>query len=172
MKTEKYKITIDGKESELEMTQEGKALFKGNEVSFDHHFLKNNIISLRINGRNCQVILSDREVDSDINQFSLEINSKIHEVVCKNEIDRLIDKFSSGTKNSHLKSSIRSPMPGIVLKLFVKEGDTVKKGDVLLLLEAMKMENELKSTMDGIIKKISVGEKASVEKNQMLIELE
>jgi biotin carboxyl carrier protein len=60
-------------------------------------------------------------------------------------------------------------MPGLVLEVRVKVGDTVKKGDPLLVLEAMKMENILKSPADGIIQKVHVQKSAAVEKNQTLI---
>jgi len=52
----------------------------------------------------------------------------------------------------------------------VSEGQAVKKGDTLLILEAMKMENALKSPADGVIKKVAVSKGMAVEKNQLLIE--
>ncbi len=61
-------------------------------------------------------------------------------------------------------------MPGMVLNILVKEGDEVKKGDTLLILEAMKMENSLKATADGVIKKIVAVKGTAVEKNQILIQ--
>ena len=60
-------------------------------------------------------------------------------------------------------------MPGLVLDILVKVGDEVKKGDPLMILEAMKMENILKSASDGVIKKINVEKKQAVEKGQVLI---
>jgi biotin carboxyl carrier protein len=61
-------------------------------------------------------------------------------------------------------------MPGLILDLKVKPGDEVKKGDVVLILEAMKMENSIKSPGDGIVKLVKVNLKDSVEKNQVLIQ--
>ena len=60
-------------------------------------------------------------------------------------------------------------MPGLVLSVLVTEGDEVKKGDNLLVLEAMKMENMIKSPTDGIIKKIEIKQGNKVEKNELLI---
>jgi biotin carboxyl carrier protein len=60
-------------------------------------------------------------------------------------------------------------MPGMVLRLHVNEGDKIKKGDPLLVLEAMKMENIIKAAGDGVVKKINISEKTAVEKNQVLI---
>jgi biotin carboxyl carrier protein len=64
---------------------------------------------------------------------------------------------------------IKAPMPGLVLSVLVTEGDEVKKGDNLLVLEAMKMENMIKSPTDGIIKKIEIKQGNKVEKNELLI---
>jgi biotin carboxyl carrier protein len=63
-------------------------------------------------------------------------------------------------------------MPGSIVKINVEEGQIVKKGDVLLVLEAMKMENEIKVMVDCKITKILVEEKKSVEKGQLLMKLE
>ncbi len=60
-------------------------------------------------------------------------------------------------------------MPGLVLDLRVNEGESVKKGDPILVLEAMKMENIIKSPIDGTIKKINVKKGLAVEKNQVLV---
>ena len=61
-------------------------------------------------------------------------------------------------------------MPGMVLNILVTEGQDIKKGDPLIVLEAMKMENVLKSPTDGIVKKINVNKGIAVEKNQVLIQ--
>ena len=63
-------------------------------------------------------------------------------------------------------------MPGKVVKITVSEGDRVKKGQQLLILEAMKMENEIKSSMDGVIKTIYVREGDALQSGVLMIELE
>jgi biotin carboxyl carrier protein len=60
-------------------------------------------------------------------------------------------------------------MPGMVLKILVKVGDQVAKGDPLLILESMKMENVLKAAHNGVVADISAQEGTSVEKNQLLL---
>jgi biotin carboxyl carrier protein len=67
---------------------------------------------------------------------------------------------------------IKSPMPGKVVKVFVSEGDTVAKGQTVIVLSAMKMESEYKSPVDGTVRKIAVAEGDVVEGNQVLIEFE
>lgn len=68
-------------------------------------------------------------------------------------------------------TKISSPMPGTILKINVKAGDSVKKGDVLLLLEAMKMENEIMAPSDGKVVSVSTATGASVNAGDLLIVL-
>jgi biotin carboxyl carrier protein len=69
-------------------------------------------------------------------------------------------------------NEIKAPMPGMVLRMMVKQGDTIAKGDGLLVLEAMKMENIIKAPADGVIKQLMVAERDKVEKNQVMIQLD
>lgn len=65
--------------------------------------------------------------------------------------------------------AVRSPMPGTILKMLVKQGDKVKNGQVLLVLEAMKMENEIPAPCDGTITSIAVKEGSSVDTGDAMI---
>ena len=67
-------------------------------------------------------------------------------------------------------NEVKAPMPGLVLRALVEEGAAVKKGDSLLVLEAMKMENVIKSPVDAVVAKIPVKQGQAVEKNQVLIQ--
>ena len=66
---------------------------------------------------------------------------------------------------------LKAPMPGKILDILVKEGDEVALGDPVMILEAMKMENELKSPADGILEALHVEKGDNVEKNQLLLEI-
>ncbi|MFW6160606.1 MAG: acetyl-CoA carboxylase biotin carboxyl carrier protein subunit, partial [Acidobacteriota bacterium] len=70
------------------------------------------------------------------------------------------------------KLQIKAPMPGKVIKILVKDSDEVKKNQTLVVVEAMKMENELKCSVDGLIKKVHVSEGMLVDVDKILIELE
>jgi biotin carboxyl carrier protein len=67
---------------------------------------------------------------------------------------------------------ILSFIPGTVLEIFVKAGDVVKKGDTLMLLDAMKMQNNLKCNFEGVVKNVPVSKGDRVSKGTLLIELE
>jgi biotin carboxyl carrier protein len=77
----------------------------------------------------------------------------------------------SATANNVMKE-LKAPMPGLIYELKVKAGDSVEKGDVLLILVAMKMENAIKAVGEGVVKQINVNLNDSVEKGQVLITFE
>ena len=70
------------------------------------------------------------------------------------------------------KSGIKSPLPGVILEIKVKEGDTVKRGQTLLILEAMKMENDIKADRDGKVTSIKVSKGESILEGTDLIIIE
>jgi biotin carboxyl carrier protein len=100
----------------------------------------------------------------------IKVNGKLCRVQIKDQFDLLIKEMGLEAVAVKRAPEIKAPMPGLVLGLNVTVGQPVAKGDSLLVLEAMKMENLLKSSTDGIIKKICVAEGDKVEKNQVLIE--
>ncbi|MBO5899022.1 MAG: biotin/lipoyl-binding protein, partial [Clostridia bacterium] len=63
---------------------------------------------------------------------------------------------------------VKAPMPGTIMKLNVAVGDTVKKGDIICILEAMKMENEIFAPIDGTVAAISVAKGASVQTDEVI----
>jgi len=70
------------------------------------------------------------------------------------------------------KNKVYAQIPGTIIKLLREEGDSVKMGDVIMIIEAMKMENEIVSPMDGVIKKIHVTTSQKVNKGDILFEIE
>ncbi|MCW5887251.1 MAG: DUF2118 domain-containing protein, partial [Anaerolineales bacterium] len=67
---------------------------------------------------------------------------------------------------------LKAPMPGLIVKVAVNEGDEVKKGDVLVILESMKMQNELKSPRDGKVSRVQVKAGDSVEQRTNMVSIE
>jgi biotin carboxyl carrier protein len=66
-------------------------------------------------------------------------------------------------------SDLKAPMPGLVLQILVEPGQEIKKGDKILILEAMKMENAIKAPADAIVAQIHINPGTAVDKNQLLI---
>lgn len=104
--------------------------------------------------------------------FNFKINGELVSVEVKDDLQLMLDKMGGSAKKKVASGDIKAPMPGLVVKLSVVVGESVKKGQGLLILEAMKMQNEIKSPIDGVIKEIKVSEKQAVEKNYLLMKLE
>jgi len=104
--------------------------------------------------------------------YSVRINNNIYEVKIFNELDLLIEEMGLSLGNNILINDIKAPMPGLILDVNIKQGDEVKEGDYLLVLEAMKMENTLTAPRDGVVKSVTVKKGETVDKNQLLIEME
>lgn len=112
------------------------------------------------------------QADDSAKQLTILVNGIKHQVSLSNKYDELLKQLGMDKLAGAKVNDVKAPMPGMVLRLHVKEGDSIKKGDALLVLEAMKMENVIKAAGDGVVKKINISEKTAVEKNQVLIVLE
>ncbi|GAB3520264.1 acyl-CoA carboxylase biotin carboxyl carrier protein subunit [Emticicia fontis] len=104
--------------------------------------------------------------------FRLKIGDKIHTVNLKDRTDLLLEKMGMNSTKSAKLNDLKAPMPGLIYEMKVKVGDEVKKGDILLILVAMKMENAIKATGDGKVKSIKVKTGETVEKNHIIMEFE
>jgi biotin carboxyl carrier protein len=104
--------------------------------------------------------------------YTVEVNSNTYNVKISSELDKLIKQMGFTIGSSIAETTIKAPMPGLILDLPVKEGQTVKEGETLLILEAMKMENAITAQKDSIIGAIHVKSGQSVDKGQLLIELQ
>lgn len=107
----------------------------------------------------------------DNKSYKVRIQNRIYTVSLHDEIDQIVETLGLATKTQQLLSEIKAPMPGMVLEVLVSQGQSISKGDNLIILEAMKMENIIKSPVDSIVKSIEVSKGASVDKNQVLIHL-
>lgn len=105
-------------------------------------------------------------------RYQVKINNNTYEIKISNELDQLIEEMGLSLGTVQAGNELKAPMPGLILEVNFKEGDEVKEGDYLLVLEAMKMENTLTAPRDGVIKSISVEKGQTVEKNQLLLEIE
>ena len=110
------------------------------------------------------------KADQATKTVTLKINGHLYDVVVKDKIDLLLEKMGMNNMNAGRVNNVKAPMPGLIVDLKIKDGDTVQKNDPLLVLEAMKMENVIKSPGDGVVRSIRVKKGDSVDKNQILIE--
>ncbi len=107
--------------------------------------------------------------DTEEKKVLLNINNNSYTIKLTEELDILLKKMGIKNQTEKIKKELKAPMPGLIVKIPVKKDDFVKQGEILLVLEAMKMENNLKAEHDVTIKNILVQNGNSVEKNEVLI---
>ena len=117
------------------------------------------------------LVLEVLAVDLALKTIKIRQNHSVYDLDFKNNLDLVFDKMGIKRAVDTISTAIKAPMPGKVIDILVKEGQEIAKGDGILILEAMKMENVLKAEHDCIIKKTLVSQGNSVEKNEILIEL-
>jgi len=162
-----YEIKINGKQDFSATSKDGKLIINGELVEADiapvgpslFHVLHNqqsyNVEVVSFNG-------SDKSAE-------IKVNGNTYHITSKDQFDILLEQLGFNHLNAGAISDLKAPMPGMVLKVFVKEGDALQKGDNLFVLEAMKMENIIKAPADVVVKSIKIKPGDKVEKGQVLI---
>ncbi len=110
------------------------------------------------------------ELNAAEKSVSLKLNGQVHIVQLKDRFDLLLEQMGMSGAATAKINDLKAPMPGLIVGINVQPGDSVAKGDSVLILEAMKMENVLKAPGDAIIKTIRVHKGDRVEKGQVLVE--
>ena len=130
----------------------------------------NGLVSIIVNNKSYTAIVD--KVDKENKEITVRINGHIYKTSIKEPIDQVLSHMGLDLKATQKAEPIKAPMPGLVLKILVTPGQKINKGDALLVLEAMKMENMIKATVSATVKAIRVAEKTAVEKGAIMIELE
>lgn len=120
--------------------------------------------------RNRSFYIEILEKDEKGKALVLRLNGRKVDVRLKDRFDLLLEEMGLSDLSAAAQTSIKAPMPGLILKVMVEEGQQVQKDQPLLILEAMKMENVLKAPADGTVAGVKAQEGATVEKNQVLLE--
>ncbi|WP_268543823.1 acetyl-CoA carboxylase biotin carboxyl carrier protein subunit [Candidatus Nitrosotenuis cloacae] len=146
-----YVIKIGGQEHNLKILNMDS---RGIEFILDQKYHK---------AKYLEVATAQMNLVIDGTPVKINMNSKFDEIVYKN---------SGGGGGADAQISLRSQIPGKVVSINVNEGDGVKKGDVVCVLESMKMQVSVKSHKEGVVKKIKIKGGGSVAKNDVLAEIE
>lgn len=157
-------VKINEKEVDVIVNQvsEGEftVTFEGKTFNVDQQFLSDNSFSMIIDGKSHNSFYFGESIYLNGESFKAEAEDPLKKELLK----------SSGFKKS--EGTIIASMPGNVVKILVSEGDNVVAGQGIIVLEAMKMENELEAPKDGVVKKIYVTEKTPVDGGTILVEIE
>lgn len=149
--------------------KEGIRTVNGLEIIADFKTLKPGTYHYLINNKSYNIDVIESDKKSKL--YQLRINGKDFDVQLRDRYDDLLHELGLDTISAAKISDLKAPMPGLVVDILVQENSVVKKGDTLVILEAMKMENSLKATADTIVKKVMVKKGQAVEKNEVLVQL-
>lgn len=163
-------ITVDDKRTFTVDGKPGEWLLNGTNIHCDIQPQPNGLISVLLDGKSYTAIVDDVDIKNKL--VKLRIDGFSHTVSISEPMDQLLASMGMDLKAMQKAEPVKAPMPGLVLKVLVEPGQKIAKGDGLLILEAMKMENVLKATADATVKSINIAERTAVEKGAVLIELE
>ena len=147
---------------QLDLSQRDFGKFKVIEINHSENEI---ILSNGSKKFECK-ILKENSIDQS---YIVKINGEISTIRLIKQVEKTIEKLGIQKWSQKNINILKAPMPGLILDVVVKESDLVKKGDPVIILEAMKMENILSSPVDGIVKEIKVNPQQTVEKNNILI---
>jgi len=171
MSSEMYQVKVKDQEYKVEVKQNGADIrLNGAPLELD----------LKGNSKKGFHLIKDRksyeiqilESDLDSKEFLVEVNGNVFPVKGADRFDLLLKDLGMEHLANAAVNDLKAPMPGLVLDIKVAPGDTIKKGQAILVLEAMKMENVLKAESDAVVKSINCEKSQAVEKNEVLIEFE
>ena len=163
---ETYHIEIAGRVYEVHLdfdrtTVNGKSVVP-EHVEFDGHTVKYRL----------QSFIRQLVLDRSEEQAYITMNGRELPVTIETSRDRLLKMAENASSAGVHHAEIKAAMPGLVIRINRQVGDSVKKGDSILILEAMKMENEVRAPVDGVIAEIHAKNHGSVEKGDVLVVFE
>lgn len=162
-----YEIKVNGKQSFYASRKDGKLIINDDLVAADIASVGTSLFHVLHNRQSYNVEVVDfNAIDKTA---EIKVNGNTYSITSKDQFDILLEKLGFNHLNAGAISDLKAPMPGMVLKVLVNEGDTVKKGENLFVLEAMKMENIIKAPADVVVKSIKIIPGDKVEKGQVLI---
>ncbi len=160
----KYITMVNDRQYTIEIDQEDRITVDGDSFEVDFQQLsEGGILSLLLNNQSLEAIVEERD-----GAWEVLIRGELYSVQVQDERAFRLAKARGVVAELTGDATIKSPMPGLIIAVPVEEGQEVGKGDQIVILESMKMENELRSPRDGVVKRVYVEPGQSVEKNQLL----
>lgn len=147
-----------------------KFTINGNKYSVEVGDVENNAVNVEVNGTPYNVEL-DMEIKQPVKvKPVVKVNSNTNKSVAPAASTAAVKNAPAAATASG--ATLKSPLPGTILDVFCKEGDAVKAGQRLFLLEAMKMENNIDAEKDGVVKEVKVHRSDSVMEGDVLVVFE
>ena len=161
----KYVTTLNEKTYIIEINDDRHVTVDG--VRYDIDFVPiggQSLYSMLFNGESIEGFVDEGEEG-----LQVLLRGVLYDVQVADEREERLKRQSGAVAGPSGEYKLKSPMPGLIVAVPVAEGQTVQKGDNLIILESMKMQNELKSHRDGTVKSVKVKAGDSVEQNQVLV---
>lgn len=164
-----YVTTIAGTEYIVEIQDSRHVIVNGKSYDVDFESISGQpVYSLLVDGGSYQAHV----YPGDEGGLQVLMRGALYEALVEDEREKRLGAAGSAGTAASGEFVLRAPMPGLIVKVPVKDGDAVKKGDVLVILESMKMQNELKSPRDGKVTRVQVKAGDSVEQRQPMVSVE
>lgn len=161
----KYITTIGDQEYLVEIVDERQVLVDGKPFQVDFAEISDQpVYSLLLNGSSYEAYVYPAD-----KTWQVLLHGKLYPAMVEDERERRLRAAAGSQVQESGEYYLKAPMPGLVVAIPVEEGQPVKKGDVLIILESMKMQNELKSPRDGVAARLRVRAGDGVEQHQTLM---
>lgn len=160
-----YATYIDGEELEITIHADGRVELDGECFEVDLQHISNDVVySMIIQGRSHEVFTMFED-----GIWRILIDGERHEVEVEDERTKRLKALSGSDKQLVGDIQVKAPMPGLVVKVLVETGEVVNQNQPLVILEAMKMENELRAPRAGMVKEIRIKPQETVALQQVLL---
>jgi acetyl/propionyl-CoA carboxylase alpha subunit len=164
----KYVATINERQFIVEIIDEKHVILDGQPVEIDFQSVHGQpVYSLLIEGRSYEAYVNESE-----DLWQVLLLGDLYTTQVEDEREKRLKAAAGFQAEGGGEFHLKAPMPGLIVAIPVKEGQEVVKGDVLLILESMKMQNELRSPKDGTVVRIKVKEGDSIEGKATLLSVE
>lgn len=161
----KYQTLVNGETFEIEINEDGRILVNGEERAVDFRELRDGeLYSMLLDHLSFEGVVEERD-----EIYHVLLAGDLFEVQVTDERSRRLASAFMAFGDSGGEVSIRAPMPGLIVSVPVEVGHEVGKGETVVILESMKMENQLKSPRAGTIHRLNVKVGESVEQNKVLV---
>ena len=161
----KYQTLVNGQTFDIEINEDGRILVNGEVRAVDFRALRQGeLYSMLLDHRSYEAVVDERD-----DLYHVLLAGDMYDVQVTDERSRRLASAFMAFGDTGGEVSIRAPMPGLIVRVPVSEGEPVSKGQTVAILESMKMENELKSPRDGMVHHIHTRAGENVEQNKVLV---
>ncbi len=163
-----YVVTVKDKRNSITISENSEILINGKA----HHYEL-----IQVNNSSYKLLIDQKIYDISIvkinsDKFVVSLEGYTYETLVRTALQERATKVIEQQGSAHHLREIKAPMPGMILKIKKKPGEKINLGESIIILEAMKMENDIKSPVSGVIKDVYISEGTAVEKGAKLFSID